>query len=86
MRFAQPIQAPKNARPGESDRHKRTSESIRVVVADDHPIFRHGIRGLLEGEADITLVGEAADGYEAIDLGLALTPDVLIIDTDLPAV
>ena len=44
-------------------------KAFRILVADDHPIFRQGIRGLLEDEADITLVGEAADGQEAIYLG-----------------
>lgn len=57
---------------------------IRVVIADDHTLVRKGIRALLEQTHDIEVVGEAADGHEAINLVHRLTPDVLLIDISMP--
>lgn len=57
---------------------------IRVVVADDHPIVREGIRALLEKAGDMEVVGEAADGQEAIKLVQCLLPQVLVIDLAMP--
>ena len=57
---------------------------IRVVVADDHHLVRQGIRALLEKPGDIEVVGEAADGQEAIELVQRLLPDVLVIDFSMP--
>jgi DNA-binding NarL/FixJ family response regulator len=57
---------------------------IRVLVADDHPIVRSGIVGLLGAADDIEVVGEAADGQEAVDLALALEPDLVLIDLRMP--
>lgn len=57
---------------------------IRVILADDHHLVRAGIRVLLEKADDINVVGEAADGQEAIDLVERLTPDVLVIDIAMP--
>jgi DNA-binding NarL/FixJ family response regulator len=57
---------------------------IRVILADDHHLVRAGIRALLEKADDINIVGEAADGQEAIDLVERLTPDVLVIDIAMP--
>jgi two-component system, NarL family, nitrate/nitrite response regulator NarL len=57
---------------------------IRVVIADDHPLAREGIRTLLEKAGDIEVVGEAADGVEAIELVESLLPDVLVIDFAMP--
>ena len=59
-------------------------DRITVVVADDHPIFRQGIRGVLESEPDIQVVGEASEGKQAISLARALAPDVLIVDIHMP--
>jgi DNA-binding NarL/FixJ family response regulator len=53
---------------------------IRVVIADDHHLVRHGIRALLEKEKDIQVVGEAADGRKAIELVARLLPDVVLMD------
>jgi DNA-binding NarL/FixJ family response regulator len=53
--------------------------SIRVVIADDHSVVRKGIKDLLTDEGDIVVVGEARTGQEAIDLALALTPDVVVV-------
>lgn len=57
---------------------------IRVVVADDHAIVRQGLRTLLEHEGGCQVVGEAADGLTAIDLIVRLTPDVAILDLQMP--
>ena len=58
--------------------------SIRVVIADDHNVVRKGIRDLLSDEDDIAVVGEARNGQEAVDLALALQPDVVVMDIAMP--
>jgi len=57
---------------------------IRVLVADDHPIVRSGIVALLEAAGDVVVVGEAADGAEAVELALTLTPDLVLMDLRMP--
>jgi DNA-binding NarL/FixJ family response regulator len=57
---------------------------IKVLLADDHTIVRNGIRSLLEGLADIEIVGEARDGAEALAQVKALSPDVLLMDIAMP--
>ncbi|MBH0130934.1 response regulator transcription factor [Salinibacterium sp. NK8237] len=57
---------------------------IRVVVADDHPIVRSGIVGLLGSADDIEVVGEASDGVEAVALATQLFPDVVLMDLRMP--
>ncbi len=58
--------------------------STSIVIADDHVVVRRGVRVLLEGEPDLTVVGEACDGLEALDLVMHLLPDVLVLDLVLP--
>ena len=62
------------------------SSPVRVLIADDHPIFRDGLRRLLEAEPWLQVVGEAADGSEAIALAKQLQPDVLLLDLAMPRV
>ena len=59
---------------------------IRVAIADDHPVVRDGLRRILEIEPDISVVGEAASGREAIALAEKLQPDVLLLDLMMPGV
>ncbi len=58
--------------------------SVRIVVADDHQIFRDGLRALLVARSDFEVVGEAQDGLEAIDLVTRLKPEILILDLAMP--
>lgn len=58
--------------------------TIRVVVADDHKVVRAGIRELLSDEPDIQVVGEARNGREAVEIALAVRPDVVVMDINMP--
>ena len=57
---------------------------IRVLIADDHAILRDGLCALLEREPDMTVIGQAGDGYEAVQLAARLKPDVVIMDISMP--
>jgi DNA-binding NarL/FixJ family response regulator len=57
---------------------------IRVVIADDHPIFRRGLKEVIESDSGLKVVGEAGDGDQAIGLIESLKPDVAVIDIDMP--
>ncbi|WP_026369511.1 response regulator [Kallotenue papyrolyticum] len=59
-------------------------EAIRVLIMDDHPIFRRGIRWILDSADDMVVVGEAENGQEAIELADRLSPDVVLVDINLP--
>lgn len=63
-----------------------STREIRLVLADDHAVVRSGTRELLEQQPDLRIVGEAADGEEAIRLAQELQPDVLIMDVRMPRI
>jgi DNA-binding NarL/FixJ family response regulator len=60
------------------------SGTVRVIVADDHPLFRDGIRTLLALEPHIDLIGEASTGIEAVGMAVDLEPDVVVMDLHMP--
>ena len=60
------------------------TEAIRVLIADDHAVVRAGLAKILGAESDITIVGEAKDGLEAIEKALELKPDVILMDIFMP--
>lgn len=57
---------------------------LTILIVDDHPLFRQGVRATLEGEPDFQVVGEAADGQSAIQAAEECAPDVVLIDISLP--
>ncbi|PWN00881.1 DNA-binding response regulator [Nocardioides silvaticus] len=57
---------------------------IRVVLVDDQPLIRTGIRALLDAEDDIDVVGEGATGLEAVDLAVKMAPDIVLMDVQMP--
>jgi DNA-binding NarL/FixJ family response regulator len=60
--------------------------AVTVNIADDHPVVREGLRGMLAGEPDIEVLGEAGDGKEAAALANALHPDVVLMDLRMPGI
>jgi DNA-binding NarL/FixJ family response regulator len=60
-------------------------DNVRVLIADDHPLFREGMRGRLDRVGDITVVGEAASGDEAVELARELEPHVILMDIKMPS-
>jgi two-component system, NarL family, nitrate/nitrite response regulator NarL len=62
----------------------RRTQTIRILIADDHPIFRDGLRRLLEAEPGLKVIGEACDGAEAVKLARQLKPDILLLDLAMP--
>src|SRR5919202_2271556 len=59
-------------------------DAVRVLIADDHPLFREGMRGRLDRMPDIVVVGEAASGDEAVEMARRLEPEVILMDIKMP--
>lgn len=68
-----------------SNGHEQELEQIRVMVVDDHPLFRDGLEKTLSMEDDITVVGQCSDGETALDMARQLAPDVIVLDVNLPS-
>jgi DNA-binding NarL/FixJ family response regulator len=62
------------------------TDGVRILIADDHPIFRRGLRSLLEAEPGFSVVGEAGNGADAVQMSRTLKPDVLLLDLAMPGV
>jgi DNA-binding NarL/FixJ family response regulator len=58
---------------------------IRLLIVDDHEIFRKGLRSLVESSADLEICGEAANGIEAVEAARHLKPDVIVMDISMPS-
>ena len=69
---------------GEEATQTGRPERLRVMVADDHALFRRGLQMVLEAEPDIDLIGEASDGVEAVERSQELMPDVILMDVRMP--
>lgn len=68
--------------PGSQD--QSATKLLRILLADDHRILRQGLRRLLELEDDMEVVGEAADGHEAVNMARLMQPDIIIMDISMP--
>jgi DNA-binding NarL/FixJ family response regulator len=62
----------------------RRPQGVRILIADDHPIFRDGLKRLLESERDFKVIGEACDGVEAVKMVRQLKPEILLLDLAMP--
>ncbi len=60
--------------------------ATKVLLVDDHPVVREGLRGMIDAEADLTVVGEAGSGDEAVVMAESLRPDVILMDLLMPDV
>ncbi|MGQ9583916.1 MAG: response regulator [Anaerolineae bacterium] len=61
-------------------------DEIQIMIVEDHPLFREGLRRTLELEADFRVIAEAADGNEALELALNKRPDVMLVDINIPGI
>ena len=63
---------------------KAVEEPIKILIADDHPLIRQGLRVIIETQPDLELVGEASNGEQAVQKALTLHPDIVIMDLQMP--
>src|SRR5947208_9475879 len=70
--------------PGMDPKRAQTAEALRVLIVDDHALFRRGLQMVLASEPDIEVVGEASDGAEAVEKAKALRPNVVLMDVRMP--
>jgi DNA-binding NarL/FixJ family response regulator len=77
---------PKAASGGRGDSGGAAATRVRILLVDDHALVRHGLRRIIEDEPDLTVVGEAGGGEEAISMALSLRPDVIVLDMAMPDV
>ncbi len=61
-----------------------SSTPIRILIVDDHPVFRFGMNALIEAQTDMVVVGEAECGEDAVELAISLRPDVVLMDINMP--
>src|SRR4029079_6866215 len=76
---------PERRRGGGNDRRNQSFERMKILIVDDHALFRVGIRQILEREPDFEIVAEADDARTALDAAFATNPDVILMDLSLPA-
>jgi two-component system response regulator NreC len=62
----------------------KTSQKIRILLADDHPVVRQGFRLILSAHSDMEIVGEAGDGRQAVEMAERLKPDIVVMDVAMP--
>ena len=67
-----------------SSEKDRTQTPARLLIADDHPLLREGIRAMLSGEPDLEVIGEAQNGLEALEMCRTLRPDLILMDVRMP--
>jgi len=63
---------------------EKNSRAVRILIADDHPIFRDGLRRLLDSEPEFQVIGQASNGVEAVNLARQMKPDILLLDLAMP--
>ena len=76
---------PERRRGGNNDRRNQSYERVRILIVDDHALYRVGIRNILEREPDLEIVAEADDARTALDASFATNPDVILMDLSLPS-
>jgi len=64
--------------------HNMTLEGVRILLTDDHAVMRQALRVILEHNSEVEVVGEAANGVEAVSMAAALRPDLVIMDVNMP--